>query len=109
LTGLEDLGDFRVHIDHHVLLCLDFGVPLLHLALYPQSEGIAGDSVYDISYILSRQFFNLFLDWEIACDGGKRGREGLHVFDGQSLKLRNINMLDLIALNPLFGTGLDVL
>ena len=109
MTGLEDLGDFRVHIYHHVLLCLYLVVPLLHLRFYPQSEGIAGDGVYDIGYILSRQFFNFLLDWEIASDGGKRGREGLHVFDGQSLKLRNIYMLDLIALNPLFGTRLDVL
>lgn len=109
MTGLEDLGDFRVHIYHHVLLCLYFVVPFLHLRLYPQSEGIASDGVYDISYILSGQFFNLLLDWEIACDGGKRRRESLHVFDGQSLKLRNIDVLDLVALNPLFGTRLDVL
>jgi hypothetical protein len=109
LTGLEDLGDFRVHIDHHVLLGLDFGVPLLHLALHPQSEGIAGDGVYDISYILSRQFFNLLLDWEIARDGRKSSSICLHVFDGQSLELRYIEVFDLVALNSLFRTRLDIL
>ena len=33
----------------------------------------------------------------------------MHVFDGKSLKLRHIDVLDLVALNPLFGTRLDVL
>ena len=65
MTGLEDLGYLRVHVDEHVLLGLDLVVALLHLRLDPDSERLANDRIDDIGYVLTRQLLDLLLNREI--------------------------------------------
>ena len=52
LAGPKDLGYFWIHVDHHILLCLDFVVSLPHLGLDPLGEGISSDRVDYVGYVL---------------------------------------------------------
>ena len=36
--GVEDAGDFRVHVDHHVFVCLQLLVTFVNARLHPSCE-----------------------------------------------------------------------
>ena len=76
LTGSEDLGDLRVHVDHHILFCFDLVVALLHLSLYPLGKRSTHDGIYDIGDVLPRQLVHLLFDGKVAGDARIRVAKG---------------------------------
>ena len=90
------------------MLGLYLVVSLFHLRLDPLSERVANDCVYYVCNILARQLVHLLLDWEIFVDSRILFGENLHVFDGQALKLWNIDVLDILGLDAFLRSRLDV-
>ena len=104
LARLEDLGDFWIHIDHHVLFGLDLVVALPHLRLHPLGEWVANDGIDDIGDVLPRKLLHLPFDGKITshlriCTG-----KGLHILNRQALELWHIDVLSLVALDPLLSS-----
>ena len=109
MTRSEDLSYFWIHIDHHVLFCFDLVISLLHLRLNPFSERISNDGIYDVGDILPGQLLHLFFNREVPGYLRISTSEHLHILDSQSLELWHIDVLGLVALDPLLGSRLNVL
>ena len=109
MTRSEDLSYFWIHIDHHVLFCFDLVISLLHLRLNPFSERISNDGIYDVGDILPGQLLHLFFNREVPGYLRISTSEHLHILDSQTLELWHIDVLGLVALDPLLGSRLNVL
>ena len=62
LACLEDLGNFRIEVDHHRLALLDLVVALIHLLLDPIVESLADNGVDHVPQVGPRQLLDLLLD-----------------------------------------------
>ena len=104
MTGLEDLGYLRVHVDHHVLFGLDLVIPLPHLLLDPLGEWVTNDGIDDIGDVLPRKLLHLPFDGKITSHLRISTGKGLHILNRQALELWHIDVLSLVALDPLLSS-----
>ena len=81
MTRLEDLGYLRIHVDHHVLLSLELVVARVHPGFDPLGKDIANDAVDNVSYVLSWQLLELFVNWKVPSYLRIRAGKCLHVFN----------------------------
>ena len=109
LTGPEDLGYLRIHVDHHVLLSFELVIPRVHPGLHPFGEDVARDGVDHVCYVLPGQLLELLVNRKVAGYLMMVTGERLHVLDRQAFELRHVDVLGLVALDPLLGARLDVL
>ena len=86
----------------------NFVISLLHLRLNPQSKRVADYGIDCVRDVLSWQLLDLLFDRKISSDLRISIGEVLHVLDSQTLELRNIEVLDLLALNPFLRSRLDI-
>ena len=108
LTCLKDLSYLRVHVNHHVLFCLNLVVSFIHLWFHPNSERLAHYRVDDVGDVLPGQLLNFLFNWKVLVHSRILLGECLHVFDWQAFKLGNVDMLDISRLNTFFGPRLNI-
>ena len=82
MTSPEDFGDLGIHVNHHVLLCLDLVISLLHLRLDPQGERVPNNRVYDVRDILAGKLLDLLINREVLVDAWVLFGKRLHILDG---------------------------
>ena len=104
LARLEDLGDLWIHVDHHVLLGLELLVARVHPGLHPLGEDVARDGVDHVCYVLPGQLLELLVNRKVAGYLMMVTGERLHVLDRQAFELRHVDVLRLVALDPLLGS-----
>ena len=101
LTGSEDLGYFRIHVDHHILLCLDLIIPLLHLRPNTNRKWVPNNSIYEVGDVLTWELLYFLLYREVFVDSRILASKALHILNRESLKLWHIDMFDVSRLNAL--------
>jgi hypothetical protein len=100
LAGLECGEDPRVHVDGKILLCHDLLVSCLDGLVNPVTEGLTHDGVDYVSQVGQGQLLYLpGLHPKRQCNGGLVLCVMEHCINGQSLEVRNRNVLNSGALD----------
>ena len=100
-AGLEGLGYKWVNIDIKVLGDGNFLVSFLDLLPNPIGKGLTGHGVHDVDDPLLRQFDDFFLNGEPGHDLIQKFGPFKDDFTGETVILRNMQMLGTVTLDIL--------
>ena len=101
---VECCSNFRIHVNHDILLDCNPLIPLLHLLINPIAEWIAKNGSCHIDDPLLRKFKLLLVAWKIF--GSLLSmlfQEVGDVLEGQALILWNISVANIVTFDDYGG------